>query len=147
MKCKHNFVTHALKLYSQWFTSSISLYNYFDTNTEILFCFVIWSSDFLLSVFSCSIEGSGRRCGGQGDLLSGSMGVLAHWAHAASAAGLLRRWRDVWLFINFNDWKENLKRTKYRTYKVDKLINLWTNPKTFCVQAFIHISTALHFLC
>ncbi|XP_070831483.1 ATP-dependent (S)-NAD(P)H-hydrate dehydratase isoform X1 [Chaetodon trifascialis] len=41
-------------------------------------------------VISCSIEGSGRRCGGQGDLLSGSMGVLAHWAHAASAAGVLR---------------------------------------------------------
>ncbi|XP_073329441.1 ATP-dependent (S)-NAD(P)H-hydrate dehydratase isoform X2 [Pagrus major] len=41
-------------------------------------------------VISCSVEGSGRRCGGQGDLLSGSMGVLAHWAHAASAAGLLR---------------------------------------------------------
>uniref|UniRef100_A0A3B4Y327 ATP-dependent (S)-NAD(P)H-hydrate dehydratase n=1 Tax=Seriola lalandi dorsalis TaxID=1841481 RepID=A0A3B4Y327_SERLL len=34
-------------------------------------------------VISCSIEGSGRRCGGQGDLLSGSMGVLAHWAHDA----------------------------------------------------------------
>ncbi|XP_068561024.1 ATP-dependent (S)-NAD(P)H-hydrate dehydratase isoform X1 [Cebidichthys violaceus] len=41
-------------------------------------------------VISCSIEGSGRRCGGQGDLLSGSMGVLAHWAHAASAAGMIR---------------------------------------------------------
>ncbi|XP_062288083.1 ATP-dependent (S)-NAD(P)H-hydrate dehydratase isoform X3 [Scomber scombrus] len=41
-------------------------------------------------VVSCSIEGSGRRCGGQGDLLSGSLGVLAHWAHAASAAGLIR---------------------------------------------------------
>ncbi|XP_039674528.1 ATP-dependent (S)-NAD(P)H-hydrate dehydratase isoform X3 [Perca fluviatilis] len=41
-------------------------------------------------VISCSIEGSGRRCGGQGDLLSGSMGVLAHWAHAASAAGIGR---------------------------------------------------------
>ncbi|XP_054471139.1 ATP-dependent (S)-NAD(P)H-hydrate dehydratase isoform X2 [Anoplopoma fimbria] len=41
-------------------------------------------------VISCSIEGSGRRCGGQGDLLSGSMGVLAHWAHAASAAGMNR---------------------------------------------------------
>uniref|UniRef100_A0A3Q3MIG5 ATP-dependent (S)-NAD(P)H-hydrate dehydratase n=1 Tax=Mastacembelus armatus TaxID=205130 RepID=A0A3Q3MIG5_9TELE len=41
-------------------------------------------------VISCSIEGSGRRCGGQGDLLSGSMGVLAHWAHAASAAGTVR---------------------------------------------------------
>ncbi|KAM7380390.1 hypothetical protein PAMP_003692 [Pampus punctatissimus] len=41
-------------------------------------------------VILCSIEGSGRRCGGQGDLLSGSMGVLAHWAHAASAAGMIR---------------------------------------------------------
>uniref|UniRef100_A0A8D3BKR9 ATP-dependent (S)-NAD(P)H-hydrate dehydratase n=1 Tax=Scophthalmus maximus TaxID=52904 RepID=A0A8D3BKR9_SCOMX len=41
-------------------------------------------------VISCSVEGSGRRCGGQGDLLSGSMGVLAHWAHAASAAGVVR---------------------------------------------------------
>uniref|UniRef100_A0A4W6BW57 ATP-dependent (S)-NAD(P)H-hydrate dehydratase n=1 Tax=Lates calcarifer TaxID=8187 RepID=A0A4W6BW57_LATCA len=41
-------------------------------------------------VISCSTEGSGRRCGGQGDLLSGSMGVLAHWAHAASTAGIIR---------------------------------------------------------
>ncbi|KAK2839925.1 hypothetical protein Q5P01_013665 [Channa striata] len=41
-------------------------------------------------VISCSVEGSGRRCGGQGDLLSGSMGVLAHWAHAASASGMIR---------------------------------------------------------
>lgn len=41
-------------------------------------------------VISCGIEGSGRRCGGQGDLLSGSIGVLAHWAHAASAAGMFR---------------------------------------------------------
>ncbi|KAM3862394.1 ATP-dependent (S)-NAD(P)H-hydrate dehydratase [Diretmus argenteus] len=36
-------------------------------------------------VISCNIEGSGRRCGGQGDLLSGSLGVLAHWAYASSA--------------------------------------------------------------
>ncbi|XP_017265598.1 ATP-dependent (S)-NAD(P)H-hydrate dehydratase isoform X4 [Kryptolebias marmoratus] len=41
-------------------------------------------------VYSCSVEGSGRRCGGQGDLLSGSMGVLAHWAHSAAAAGAIR---------------------------------------------------------
>ncbi|XP_029314831.1 ATP-dependent (S)-NAD(P)H-hydrate dehydratase isoform X1 [Cottoperca gobio] len=41
-------------------------------------------------VISCSIEGSGRRCGGQGDLLSGSVGVFAHWAHTASAAGMGR---------------------------------------------------------
>ncbi|CAG5865713.1 unnamed protein product [Menidia menidia] len=41
-------------------------------------------------VYSCSVEGSGRRCGGQGDLLSGSMGVLAHWAHSASTAGRIR---------------------------------------------------------
>ncbi|XP_061579333.1 ATP-dependent (S)-NAD(P)H-hydrate dehydratase [Cololabis saira] len=36
-------------------------------------------------VYSCSTEGSGRRCGGQGDLLSGSLGVLAHWAHGVYA--------------------------------------------------------------
>ncbi|CAJ1079527.1 ATP-dependent (S)-NAD(P)H-hydrate dehydratase isoform X2 [Xyrichtys novacula] len=41
-------------------------------------------------VVACSLEGSGRRCGGQGDLLSGSMGVLAHWAQAASASGVIR---------------------------------------------------------
>ncbi|KAM4608762.1 ATP-dependent (S)-NAD(P)H-hydrate dehydratase isoform 1-T2 [Polymixia lowei] len=36
-------------------------------------------------VILCSTRGSGRRCGGQGDLLSGSLGVLAHWAYASSA--------------------------------------------------------------
>ncbi|XP_055016241.1 ATP-dependent (S)-NAD(P)H-hydrate dehydratase [Boleophthalmus pectinirostris] len=41
-------------------------------------------------VISCSTEGSGRRCGGQGDLLSGSMGVMAHWAHSASVAEIFR---------------------------------------------------------
>lgn len=35
-------------------------------------------------VISCSHEGSGRRCGGQGDLLSGSLGVLTHWAFTNS---------------------------------------------------------------
>ncbi|XP_073899094.1 ATP-dependent (S)-NAD(P)H-hydrate dehydratase isoform X4 [Castor canadensis] len=31
-------------------------------------------------VVRCSQEGSSRRCGGQGDLLSGSLGLMAHWA-------------------------------------------------------------------
>ncbi|XP_072332110.1 ATP-dependent (S)-NAD(P)H-hydrate dehydratase isoform X2 [Scyliorhinus torazame] len=35
------------------------------------------------TVLVCSQQGSGRRCGGQGDLLSGSLGVLTHWAFAA----------------------------------------------------------------
>ncbi|KPP71150.1 hypothetical protein Z043_109967 [Scleropages formosus] len=35
------------------------------------------------SVIVCSHEGSSRRCGGQGDLLSGSLGVMAHWAFSA----------------------------------------------------------------
>ncbi|KAM6446514.1 ATP-dependent (S)-NAD(P)H-hydrate dehydratase [Liasis olivaceus] len=34
-------------------------------------------------VLVCSHEGSSRRCGGQGDILSGSLGVLAHWAFLA----------------------------------------------------------------
>ncbi|XP_029460561.1 ATP-dependent (S)-NAD(P)H-hydrate dehydratase isoform X2 [Rhinatrema bivittatum] len=36
-------------------------------------------------VLVCSHEGSNRRCGGQGDLLSGSLGVLAHWAFLAGS--------------------------------------------------------------
>lgn len=31
-------------------------------------------------VLECNQQGSNRRCGGQGDLLSGSLGVLVHWA-------------------------------------------------------------------
>lgn len=34
-------------------------------------------------VLVCNHEGSSRRCGGQGDLLAGSLGVLAHWAFLA----------------------------------------------------------------
>lgn len=34
-------------------------------------------------VFVCTHEGSNRRCGGQGDLLAGSLGVLVHWASLA----------------------------------------------------------------
>jgi ATP-dependent NAD(P)H-hydrate dehydratase len=28
----------------------------------------------------CETKGSGRRCGGQGDLLSGSLAVFTHWS-------------------------------------------------------------------
>ncbi|XP_056411728.1 ATP-dependent (S)-NAD(P)H-hydrate dehydratase isoform X5 [Hyla sarda] len=34
-------------------------------------------------VLVCNHEGSSRRCGGQGDILAGSLGVLAHWAFLA----------------------------------------------------------------
>ncbi|XP_067041769.1 ATP-dependent (S)-NAD(P)H-hydrate dehydratase-like [Acropora muricata] len=34
-------------------------------------------------VVHCTMTGSNRRCGGQGDLLSGSMGVFFHWADIA----------------------------------------------------------------
>ncbi|XP_075708617.1 ATP-dependent (S)-NAD(P)H-hydrate dehydratase isoform X2 [Rhinoderma darwinii] len=34
-------------------------------------------------VLVCNHEGSSRRCGGQGDLLAGSLGVLVHWAFLA----------------------------------------------------------------
>jgi len=33
----------------------------------------------------CSAEGSARRCGGQGDLLAGSMGTFSHWAHMTAS--------------------------------------------------------------
>lgn len=35
------------------------------------------------AVVHCATEGSNRRCAGQGDLLSGSMGVFLHWADMA----------------------------------------------------------------
>ena len=36
------------------------------------------------SVLECSTEGSARRCGGQGDVLSGAIGTFAHWAMQAT---------------------------------------------------------------
>ena len=39
--------------------------------------------DFLVVLVCCG-EGSARRCGGQGDLLSGSMGTFTYWAHTAA---------------------------------------------------------------
>lgn len=79
---------------------------------SLLWKFVTSCYGLLFLVYSCSVEGSGRRCGGQGDLLSGSMGVMAHWAHAASTARLIRGWRAAifvcqelhycWLFIGKN---------------------------------------------
>jgi len=39
---------------------------------------------FRAAVLVCKEEGSPRRCGGQGDLLSGSMGVFQHWAHLST---------------------------------------------------------------
>ena len=35
------------------------------------------------TVVVCGSEGSVRRCGGQGDLLSGALGVFTFWAHQA----------------------------------------------------------------
>jgi len=35
------------------------------------------------TVVTCNETGSPRRCGGQGDLLSGSMGIFAHWSQNA----------------------------------------------------------------
>ncbi|XP_054153391.1 ATP-dependent (S)-NAD(P)H-hydrate dehydratase-like [Oppia nitens] len=35
------------------------------------------------SLVTCNDMGSPRRCGGQGDLLAGSMGVFAYWSHKA----------------------------------------------------------------
>lgn len=35
------------------------------------------------TVAVCDIPGSPRRCGGQGDVLSGTLGVFNYWAHKA----------------------------------------------------------------
>ncbi|XP_023230724.1 ATP-dependent (S)-NAD(P)H-hydrate dehydratase-like [Centruroides sculpturatus] len=37
-----------------------------------------------INTITCKEKGSPRRCGGQGDLLSGSMGVFAYWSQLAS---------------------------------------------------------------
>ena len=44
----------------------------------IIIIFIIYKCVHI--VVHCTTEGSNRRCGGQGDLLSGSMGVFFHWA-------------------------------------------------------------------
>ncbi|XP_071786883.1 ATP-dependent (S)-NAD(P)H-hydrate dehydratase-like [Asterias amurensis] len=38
-----------------------------------------------ISVLVCCGDGSARRCGGQGDILSGAMGTLSFWSHQALA--------------------------------------------------------------
>lgn len=56
-------------------------------NTEIVFGYfdkiIVISYFKSCTVVHCTTEGSNRRCGGQGDLLSGSMGVFFHWADMA----------------------------------------------------------------
>lgn len=37
-------------------------------------------SNFNVAVIMCSTDGSPRRCGGQGDVLSGVAGVFFNWA-------------------------------------------------------------------
>lgn len=41
----------------------------------------------------CDHQGSPRRCSGQGDLLSGSLGAFGHWSHT---------WADISVSANFN---------------------------------------------
>lgn len=43
--------------------------------------FDVFFNDYI--VVNCRTEGSNRRCGGQGDVLSGSMGVFFHWTDMA----------------------------------------------------------------
>ena len=53
------------------------------TKTIMLIVCSFFAINLLGSVISCSAEGSPRRCGGQGDLLSGILGVFVHWARQA----------------------------------------------------------------
>lgn len=41
------------------------------------------------NTFMCNELGSARRCGGQGDLLSGSMGTFTFWSHSAFGSNQL----------------------------------------------------------
>ena len=38
-----------------------------------------------LAVIECDERGSPRRCGGQGDLLSGTVGLFSHWTRATQS--------------------------------------------------------------
>ncbi|XP_076312799.1 ATP-dependent (S)-NAD(P)H-hydrate dehydratase-like [Tachypleus tridentatus] len=49
----------------------------------------------------CKEKGSPRRCGGQGDLLSGSLGTMMHWAHMAHIHNQSE-------LFNFPNWKPNI---------------------------------------
>lgn len=52
----------------------------------------------ILTVIACSETGSPRRCGGQGDLLSGSLGIFLCWARQ-SCDKINKRW--VWKYFIF----------------------------------------------
>ena len=68
-------------------------------------------------VILCRQEGSGCRCGGQGDLLSGSLGVLAHWAYTSSA-DMTKRYHIHYHYVlihwhgqnEYSSMRENIRR-------------------------------------
>ncbi|VDM35874.1 unnamed protein product [Hydatigera taeniaeformis] len=51
--------------------------SYVSTLLKLVFC--RWSPIFCFKVLLCDTQGSPRRCGGQGDLLSGAAAVFSHW--------------------------------------------------------------------
>lgn len=52
----------------------------------IVYEFDCWIFSGFFSALVCTAEGSPRRCGGQGDLLSGVLGTFTHWAHRADSS-------------------------------------------------------------
>ena len=65
----------------------------------------------------CEESGCPRRCGGQGDLLSGTIGLFSHWAKQS-----IKRWAVLVMEITILCVKGNLASDKFR--KVTKIRNL-----------------------
>jgi len=79
--CQGRFVIYRLGLIMTNLSTKfeVSMFTHYEELVSFQCC-VLCSA-----VLVCKEEGSARRCGGQGDLLSGSMGVFQHWTHWACA--------------------------------------------------------------
>lgn len=54
---------------------------------------------FYFTVIKCNERGSPRRCGGQGDLSSGTIGIFSHWAKNTTTEYICTQYNNDTLFI------------------------------------------------
>jgi NAD(P)H-hydrate repair Nnr-like enzyme with NAD(P)H-hydrate dehydratase domain len=52
-------------------------------------------------VIECTVEGSNRRCGGQGDILAGTMGTFLGWSQRKDITSLLSTEQYVIMIVLF----------------------------------------------
>lgn len=90
------------------------IYFLFSLLNNVLPCLPVKFLYFLLFCLSllvivCATKGSPRRCGGQGDILSGTMGVFNFWAHQISQAGHIKEWVGYFPYFNFHFVNDDLR--------------------------------------